>query len=77
MLGFELTGTTASVAMLIIVSITFLLFIREKHPPEVIAIASAATMMVLGLLPIDDAAGVLSNAAPWTIAFMYLLMGGL
>ena len=77
MLGFELTGTTASVAMLIIVSITFVLFIREKHPPEVIAIASAATMMVLGLLPVEDAAGVLSNAAPWTIAFMYLLMGGL
>ena len=44
MLGFELTGTTASVAMLIIVSITFVLFIREKHPPEVIAIASAAAV---------------------------------
>ncbi|WP_411836945.1 SLC13 family permease [Paracoccus sp. ME4] len=77
MLGFELAGTTASIAMLIIVAITFILFIREKHPPEVIAIASAATMMVLGLLPVEDAAGVLSNAAPWTIAFMYLLMGGL
>ena len=34
-------------------------------------------MMVLGLLPVSDAADVLSNAAPWTIAFMFLIMGGL
>ena len=32
---------------------------------------------VLGLLPVKEAAGVLSNAAPWTIAFMFLIMGGL
>ena len=34
-------------------------------------------MMFLGLLPVKEAAGVLSNAAPWTIAFMFLIMGGL
>ena len=77
MLGFELTGTNASIAMLVIVTITFIQFIREKQPPEVVAIGSAATMLVLGLLPVDDAAGVLSNSAPWTIAFMFLIMGGL
>ena len=77
MLGFELTGTNAAIAMLVIVTITFIQFIREKHPPEVVAIGSAATMMLLGLLPVKDAAGVLSNAAPWTIAFMFLIMGGL
>ena len=59
MLGFELTGTNAAIAMLVIVTITFIQFIREKHPPEVVAIGSAATMMVLGLLPVDDAASVL------------------
>jgi di/tricarboxylate transporter len=77
MLGFELTGTNASIAMLVIVTITFIQFIREKQPPEVVAIGSAATMLALGLLPVDDAAGVLSNSAPWTIAFMFLIMGGL
>lgn len=77
MLGFELTGTNAAVAMLVIVAITFVQFIREKQPPEVVAIGSAAAMLVLGLLPAEDAAGVLSNAAPWTIAFMFLIMGGL
>jgi len=77
MLGFELTGTNAAIAMLVIVAITFIQFIREKHPPEVVAIGSAAVMMLLGLLPDKDAASVLSNAAPWTIAFMFLIMGGL
>ncbi|WP_347267812.1 SLC13 family permease [Paracoccus sp. (in: a-proteobacteria)] len=77
MLGFELTGTNAAIALLVIVAITFIQFIREKHPPEVVAIASAASMMLLGLLPVEEAAGVLSNAAPWTIAFMFMIMGGL
>lgn len=77
MLGFDLTGTNASIAMLVIVTITFIQFIREKQPPEVVAIGSAAAMLVLGLLPADNAASVLSNSAPWTIAFMFLIMGGL
>ncbi len=77
MFGYELTGTNAAIAMLVIVTITFIQFIREKQPPEVVAIGSAATMMFLGLLPVKEAAGVLSNAAPWTIAFMFLIMGGL
>lgn len=77
MFGIELTGNNAAIAMLIIVALTFVQFIREKQPPEVVAIGSAATMMVLGLLPVSDAADVLSNAAPWTIAFMFLIMGGL
>ncbi len=77
MFGIELTGNNAAIAMLIIVAITFVQFIREKHPPEVVAIGSAATMMALGLLPVSSATDVLSNAAPWTIAFMFLIMGGL
>ncbi|RDW12408.1 SLC13 family permease [Paracoccus thiocyanatus] len=77
MLGFELTGTNASVAMLLIVAVMFIEFVREKRPPEVVAIGTAAVLMLLGLLPIKDAAGVLSNAAPWTIAFMFMIMGGL
>ena len=77
MLGFELTGTNAAIAMLVIITVMFIEFIRERHPPEVVAIATAGVMMVLGLLPIKDAGSVLSNAAPWTIAFMFIIMGGL
>lgn len=39
--------------------------------------AGAAVMVVLGLLPLKEATAVLSNAAPWTIALMFLVMGGL
>lgn len=77
MLGIELTGTNAAVAMLVVVTITFVQFIREKQPPEVVAIGAVAVLLVLGLLPFESAAGVLSNAAPWTIAFMFLITGGL
>ena len=77
MFGFELTGTTAAIAMLAIIVVMFIEFIRERNPPEVVAIGTAAALMALGLLPVKDAAGVLSNSAPWTIAFMFLIMGGL
>jgi len=77
MLGFELTGTNAAIAMLLIVTVMFIEFIREKRPPEVVAIGTAAVLLLLGLLPIGEAAAVLSNAAPWTIAFMFMIMGGL
>ena len=77
MLGLELTGTNAALAMLAVVTITFVQFIREKQPPEVVAIGAVAVLLALGLLPFEDAAGVLSNAAPWTIAFLFLITGGL
>lgn len=77
MFGIELTGTTATITALVIISLTFIAFVRETHPPEVVAIASAALMLLLGLVPMDSAVSVLSNSAPWTIAFMFLIMGGL
>ncbi|MFP5479993.1 MAG: SLC13 family permease [Alphaproteobacteria bacterium] len=55
----------------------FLLFVLERTPVEVTAIGGAALMMVLGILPVREATGVLANPAPWTIAMMFLVMGGL
>ena len=55
----------------------FLLFVLERTPVEVTAIGGAALMMVLGILPVQEATGVLANPAPWTIAMMFLVMGGL
>lgn len=77
MFGIHLTGTTATITALVVISLTFIAFVRERHPPEVIAISAAAAMLVLGLVPLTDAASVLSNSAPWTIAFMFIIMGGL
>ncbi|WP_103258926.1 SLC13 family permease [Tabrizicola aquatica] len=64
------------VAMAILV-IMFVLFVLERTPVEVTAIGGAALMLVLGILPVKDATSVLANPAPWTIALMFLVMGGL
>lgn len=65
-----LTGIAVVLVMLI-------LFARETYPPEVTAIGGAAAMYLLGLLPFERVSGVFSNSAPWTIAAMFLVMGGL
>lgn len=77
MLGFELTGDTAAIAALVIVGLSFLAFLREAYPAEVVAMTAAAAMLLLGLLPVGQAAATLSNSAPWTIAFMFIIMGAL
>ncbi|MGB3555498.1 MAG: SLC13 family permease [Jannaschia sp.] len=53
------------------------LFMRETYPTEVVAMAGAALLLVLGILPYEEGVAVLSNPAPWTIAAMFLLMGAL
>ncbi len=60
-----------------ILAVMFVLFVMERTPVEVTAIGGAAMMLILGILPIKDATAVLSNSAPWTIAMMFLVMGGL
>ena len=64
------------VAMAILV-VMFIMFVLERTPIEVTAIGAAATMLVLGILPVKEATSVLSNPAPWTIALMFLVMGGM
>jgi di/tricarboxylate transporter len=58
-------------------AVMFVMFVRETYPMEVVAVGGAAVMMITGLLPLKEAGGVLSNSAPWTIAFMFMVMGGL
>ena len=60
-----------------VVAVMFALFLTERWPAEVVAIGGAALLLVLGLLPYDDALAVLSNPAPWTIAAMFIVMGAL
>jgi di/tricarboxylate transporter len=78
---FDLTQfvspTTEALLAIAIVAGMFALFVRESYPPEVVAMGTAAFFIVTGFLPIDAATKVLSNSAPWTIAFMFLIMGGL
>jgi Na+/H+ antiporter NhaD/arsenite permease-like protein len=77
MFGITLPVGTEPFVALGILAVMLVLFVRETYPVEVTAISGAAVMLVLGLLPIEDAGGVLSNSAPWTILMMFLVMGGL
>ena len=61
----ELLGPNgAAIAALLIVAGMFALFLRETYPTEVVAIGGASAMLILGLLPYEDALAVLSNPAP-------------
>ncbi|RJK99642.1 SLC13 family permease [Paracoccus siganidrum] len=77
MLGLELTGTAAAVTTIFLIIGMFVLFIRETYPPEVTAIVGTLAMVLLGILPVDQISSVLANPAPWTIAFMFIIVGGL
>ena len=74
---FELSQFSQGILALVVVAAMFILFLRETFPTEVVALAGAATLLALGLLPYEDAQAVLSNSAPWTIAAMFIVMGAL
>ncbi|MBV1897176.1 MAG: SLC13 family permease [Rhodobacteraceae bacterium] len=73
----QLSETGSAITSMVIVAVMFALFMSERYPAEVVAIAGTAAMLVLGVLPYDDALHVLSNPAPWTIAAMFIVMGAL
>ncbi|MBN2630767.1 MAG: SLC13 family permease [Rhodobacteraceae bacterium] len=77
MFGIALDQTVQAYAAIAILVGMLVLFVRETYPVEVTAIGGASLMLVLGILPEADAAKALSNAAPWTIAAMFIIMGGL
>ncbi|MDF1853946.1 SLC13 family permease [Pseudooceanicola sp.] len=73
----EIPQAGQAVMTLLVVVGMFVLFVREYYPTEVVAIGGACVMLLLGLLPYDQALAVLSNPAPWTIAAMFIVMGAL
>jgi len=66
-----------AIISLSVVGLMFVLFIRETYPTEVVAIGGVAILLVSGVLPIADLQAVFSNPAPWTIAAMFIISGGL
>ena len=77
MFGLSVPAEAAPWVAMAILAAMFVLFVLERTPVEVTAIGGAALMLVLGILPVKEATSVLSNPAPWTIALMFLVMGGL
>jgi di/tricarboxylate transporter len=74
---FEFSQMTQAVLCLAVVLGMFVFFIKETYPAEVVAIGGAAVMLLLGLLPYDQAVDVLANPAPWTIALMFIVVGAM
>ena len=58
MIGLEISQTMQPFVALAILSVMFVMFVRETFPMEVVAISGAAAMLVLGLLPVKDAVAV-------------------
>ena len=53
------------------------MFVREAYPVEVVAIGGVAILLSLGILPLSEMQAVFANPAPWTIAAMFIISGGL
>ena len=55
----------------------FVVFVLEIYPIEVTAMLGAAVLVLFGIVPQDGVLKVFSNPAPWTIAAMFIVTGGL
>ncbi len=55
----------------------FVLFVLETYSVEVTAMLGAAILVVFGIVSAKEVLGVFSNPAPWTIAAMFMVSGGL
>ena len=71
-----LSDYSAYIGLAIILGV-FVAFALELYPPEVIAVAGAVTFLVLGYLTGEEVSSVFANAAPITIAAMFVLSGAL
>ncbi|MFT6683234.1 MAG: di/tricarboxylate transporter [Loktanella salsilacus] len=77
MIHFAFLDQHQAIVTLAVLAAMFTLFMRETFPTEVVAMIGAAFLLFTGILPYDEAVKVLSNAAPWTIAMMFIIMGAL
>lgn len=60
-----------------VLAIMFAAFVREIYPPAVIAVIGAAVLLATGMIPASALPEIFGNSAPWTIASMLILSGGL
>jgi di/tricarboxylate transporter len=60
-----------------VIAAMFGFFVRDVYPPAVTAMAGAAVLVAAGVVPTGRLLEVFSNPAPWTIAAMFILSGGL
>src|SRR5690606_26024836 len=61
----------------ILLFLTLVSFVLEKIPVDLTAMGLFAALLVLGLLPVEDAFSVFSNPAPITVAAMFIISAAL
>ncbi|WP_429912226.1 SLC13 family permease [Glycocaulis sp.] len=73
----EWLGPNAGWLALVLLGVMLAVFASERFPPEMVAIGAVAVFLVLGLLDSASMVGALANAAPLTIACMFVISAAL
>ncbi|MEQ8509148.1 MAG: SLC13 family permease [Rhodospirillaceae bacterium] len=63
--------------VLVLIALVFFGFIRERLPPDIVALTAVGLLLATGILNTSDVLSVFSNSAPFTIAAMFVLSAGL
>ncbi|GGG99899.1 sodium:sulfate symporter [Glycocaulis albus] len=73
----EWLGPNAGWLALALLGVMLAVFASERFPPEMVAIGAVAVFLILGLLDSSSMVGALANAAPLTIACMFVISAAL
>ena len=65
------------VVVVVLVVLVFLGFLRERHPPDVVAMIAFGVLLATGILSTGQALSVFANSGPITIACMFVLSAAL
>ena len=63
--------------VLVLVVVVFFGFVREKMPPDIVALSAVGLLLVTGILGTGDVLSVFSNSAPITVGAMFVLSAAL
>ena len=77
MFDFLTQGNGPAIVTLLVLFGMLVVFILEVYPPEVTAMCGAAVLVLLGYVPAEDVLKSFANPAPWTIAAMFIVSGGM
>jgi len=69
--------TLEIVIVLVLVVVVFFGFVRERMPPDIVALLAVGVLLASGILTTGDVLGVFSNSAPITVAAMFVLSAAL
>ncbi|WP_119681753.1 SLC13 family permease [Indioceanicola profundi] len=73
-----MTWETAHIAIVVALAIAvFIGFLRERLPPDVVAMIALSVLLLTGVLESSDALTVFSNSGPITVACMFVLSAAL